>query len=313
MSLLVGLAMLLAGFQPAAAQSPVVTTDKADYAPGETVTITGSNFLVGSYDIPVIRPDGTIVKGDGSFVPGFDTVTAGADGSFVYPYILNGIDGLYEVRVYDSPWSGELSETPVAMVTFTDSGGAYTLNFAAADPSIYIPPIPFPNALTAPTGRGNGNPLIPLAQFNDGTSDVRVESLAPEDMALGQIVPFELEITVSGDTTPENGVITFVLGWNTLTTNSNDFGYDARGDDVGHGVIGAFIDTGDGTFVDANNDATVDSFTWSLIDDEIVGIFTVSGLDDGDTVVLEPWLVLDDTISAGVGGNVQSRLIDAAT
>ncbi len=176
------------------------------------------------------------------------------------------------------------------------AGGAYTLNFSAADPSIYIPPIPFPNSLTAPTGRGDGNPLIPLAQFNDGTSDVKVESLAPQDMALGQIVPFELKISVSGDTTPENGVITFVLGWNTLTTNGGDFGYDARVDDMGHGVIGAFIDTGDGTYVDPGNDATVDSFTWSLINDEIVGIFTVSGLDDGDMVVLEPWLVLDDTI-----------------
>jgi uncharacterized repeat protein (TIGR01451 family) len=193
------------------------------------------------------------------------------------------------------------------------AGGAYTLNFAAADPSIYIPPIPFPNDLTAPIGRADGNPLIPLAQFNDGTSDVRVESLAPQDMALGQIVPFETKITVSGDTTPENGVITFVIGWNTLTTNGDDFGYDARGDDVGYGVIGAFIDTGDGAFSDADNDATVDAFTWSLINDEIVGIFTVSGLDDGDQVVLEAWLVLDDTIGPGVGGNVQSRLIDAAT
>ena len=109
------------------------------------------------------------------------------------------------------------------------AGGAYTLNFSAADPADYIPPIPFPADLTAPMGSGNGDPLIPLAVFNDGTSDVKVESLAPQDMALGQIVPFETKITVSGDTTPENGVITFVIGWNTLTTNSGDFGYDARG------------------------------------------------------------------------------------
>ena len=206
-----------------------------------------------------------------------------------------------------------LSVTAVAPSPAAGDGGAYTLNFAAADPSLYIPPIPFPGAVTAPTGRGDGDVPIPLAEFNDGASDVRVESLAPEDMALGQIVPFETKITVSGDTTPENGVITFVIGWNTLTTNGDDFGYDARLDDIGYGVIAAFIDTGDGAHVDANDDATVDSFTWSLIDDEIVGIFTVSGLDDGDTVVLEPWLVLDDTIPAGVGGNVQSRLIDAAT
>ena len=193
------------------------------------------------------------------------------------------------------------------------AGGAYTLNFSAADPSIYLPPIPFPADVTAPTGRGDGSVPIPLADFNDGATDVKVESLAPEDMALGQVVPFETLIEVGGDTAPENGVITVVLGWDTFTTNGDDFGYDARVDDIGYGVIGAFIDTSDGAHSDVGDDATVDSFTWSVINDEIVGVFTVSGLDDGDLVVLETWLVLDDTISAGVGGNVQSRLIDAAT
>ena len=117
-------------------------------------------------------------------------------------------------------------EEPVADPYVAGAGGAYTLNFSAADPSIYIPPVPFPADLTAPTGRGDGEPLVPLAQYNDDATDVKVESLAPQDMALGQIVPFETKITVSGDTTPENGVITFVIGWNTLTTNSGDFGYN---------------------------------------------------------------------------------------
>lgn len=192
-------------------------------------------------------------------------------------------------------------------------GGAYSLNFSAADPSIYIPAIPYPISLSAPIGSGNGNPLIPLAQFNDGFTDVKVESLAPEDMALGQIVPFEVMIDVNGDTTPENGEITFLVGWNTLTTNGGDFGYDARIDDIGYGVIGAFIDTGDGDYVDAGNNATVSSFSWQLVNDEIVGAFTVTGLDSGDMVVMEAWLVLDDTIPTGIGGNVQSRLIDAST
>ncbi|RRQ47690.1 DUF11 domain-containing protein, partial [Maribacter algicola] len=193
------------------------------------------------------------------------------------------------------------------------AGGAYSLNFSAADPSIYIPPIPYPTSLSAPLGRGNGDPLIPLAEFNNGSVDVKVESLAPEDMALGQIVPFELMIDVNGDTTPENGEITFLIGWNTLTTNGGDFGYDARPGDIGYGVIGAFIDTGDGDYVDSGNNATVSSFSWQLVNDEIVGVFTVGGLDDGDMVVMEAWLVLDDTIPAGIGGNVQSRLIDAVT
>ncbi len=188
------------------------------------------------------------------------------------------------------------------------AGGAYTLNFSAANPSDYIPSIPFPADLTAPTGRGDGDPLIPMAEFNDGATDVKVESLAPQDMALGQIVPFETKITVNGDTTPENGVITVQMGWNIETTNGGDFGYDEI-----LGVIGAFIDTGDGAHIDLGDAATVSTFNWVVVGDEIVGTFTISGLDHGDMVVLEAWLVLEDTIPAGIGGNVQSRLIDAAT
>lgn len=192
------------------------------------------------------------------------------------------------------------------------AGGAYMLDFGAADPSIYIPPIPFP-PMTAPVGSGNGNIAIPGARFNDGLSDVQVESLAPQDMALGQIVPFETKITVSGDVTPENGTITILIGWRTETTNGGDFGYDGGPGDIGYGVYAAFIDTEDGAHVDPGNDATVTSFGWALEGDEIVGVFTISGLDDNDCVVLESWLVLDDTIPAGIGGNVQSRLIDAET
>ncbi len=206
-----------------------------------------------------------------------------------------------------------LSATVLYATPAAAAGGAYTLNFAAADPSLYLPPIPYPAALTAPSGRGDGSALIPFADFNDGASDVKVESLAPQDMALGQIVPFFVQIDVGGDVTPENGEISFLLGWNTLTTNSGDFGYDARPDDIMYEVIGAFVDTSDGSHVDGGTDATVTGYSSAVVNDEIVGAVTVSGLDDGDTVVVEMWLVLDDTIPPGIGGNVQSRLIDAAT
>ncbi len=117
----------------AAANPPTLTTDKPDYAPGETVHITGTGFAAGvAYDIPVIRPDGSIVKGDGNFNPDltytcpggaaecWDTVTAGSDGSLTYDYILDGISGTYEVRAYASPWTGDRSLPPLATATFTD-------------------------------------------------------------------------------------------------------------------------------------------------------------------------------------------------
>jgi len=102
--------------------APTLTTDKAEYFSGETVIITGGGFTHDTlYDIPVIRPDGTIVKSGGSCTsPCWDTVLTDGSGGFEYSYELDGIPGTYRVRVYLSPWSGNLSQTPVATTTFTD-------------------------------------------------------------------------------------------------------------------------------------------------------------------------------------------------
>jgi hypothetical protein len=101
--------------------APVLTTDKDDYSPQGIVMITGGGFAPNTlYDIPVIRPDGSIVTGDGSFSCGWDAVQSHGSGAFTYRYQLDGIVGMYEVRAYPSPWSGDLSETPLATVTFTD-------------------------------------------------------------------------------------------------------------------------------------------------------------------------------------------------
>jgi hypothetical protein len=122
----------------ARAQAASVTTDKADYAPGETVTISGSGFAAATaYAVPVIRPDGTIVRGDGSFTPGWDTVVTDGAGAFTYLYQLDGIIGTYQVRVYPAPWSGSLAETPLAATTFTDVAGVVDFRQCAnQDPTL---------------------------------------------------------------------------------------------------------------------------------------------------------------------------------
>ena len=79
----------LLGFTTFTNSAPVVTTDKIDYAPDEIVKISGTGFIAGnSYDVVIIRPDGPIIKGDGTFTSGFDTVLS-EDGSRSYDYILN--------------------------------------------------------------------------------------------------------------------------------------------------------------------------------------------------------------------------------
>jgi hypothetical protein len=101
--------------------APFITTDKDEYFSDEIVTITGSGFAPDTYyAVPVVRPDGSIVTGDGTFTPGWDTVRSDASGAFTYYYQLDGIPGIYEARVYASPWDGNLATSPVASTTFTD-------------------------------------------------------------------------------------------------------------------------------------------------------------------------------------------------
>jgi hypothetical protein len=102
--------------------NPILSTDKEDYAPGETVTITGEGFLPSTvYTIVVIRPDGSIVTGDGTFVPGSDSVLSNASGNFTYSYILNGIEGTYRVKAVDEDGN------TVASTSFTDAGRDITV------------------------------------------------------------------------------------------------------------------------------------------------------------------------------------------
>jgi hypothetical protein len=115
------LVVLLLTSTPAGA-APALSTDKPDYYSNELVTVTGNGFAPNTtYDIPIIRPDGSIVLGDGSSIPGWDSVTSNGVGDFTYLYQLNGIFGTYEVRTYVSPWSGNLGEVPIASTTFTDA------------------------------------------------------------------------------------------------------------------------------------------------------------------------------------------------
>src|SRR5439155_21282691 len=108
-----------------ASTNPVLATGKLDYHPEEIVDITGSGFDPGTdYAIPVLRPDGTIVKGDGTFSWGWDTANTDGSGNLSYNYQLDGVQGTYEVRAYPSDWSGDWELNPIASVSFTDSASA---------------------------------------------------------------------------------------------------------------------------------------------------------------------------------------------
>jgi hypothetical protein len=201
-------------------------------------------------------------------------------------------------------------------------GLAYQIDFAAADPTLYIPagnpPMPkdYNVADKLIIGRGSGS--IPDAKFNKAPSsgpsgNVKVESLMPENLYLGQIVPFEIKISVSGLEASENGKMQFTAGWSTETTSKGEFGYDFQT----YGVLAAFVDTADGAHIDNGPGiAKVTDYTWShvIAEKEIQGVFNIEGLNDGDQVVIEVWVVIQSTYpTSKATGNVHSRLIDART
>src|SRR5205814_7599088 len=132
-------------------------------------------------------------------------------------------------------------------------------------------------------------------------------------MAFGQVVPFEAVIQVTGGAGPERGTIEFTAAWSTYTTSNNRFGYDTN-----YMVYCAFVDAADPGSIDPNNNARVESYRSMVvnpgtIDEAIEGTFRVSGLDAGDRVVVEIWVVLDSAMVDHTGGTVAATLVSAQT
>ena len=177
-------------------------------------------------------------------------------------------------------------------------GGEFSINSRAADPMTYS--TVFPITQSCPSGGRAAEP-IPGAQHATG-----VNSLTPSNMVLGEIVPFEFLVTVGG-AAPADSSIELVATWDTVTTPSGPFGYDET-----YLVYCAFVDTADPSTSDPESDALV-SVTSALVGDEIEGTFVVEGLDPGDAVVVEAWVVLDRRAPPGVSGNVQARMSSART
>ena len=179
------------------------------------------------------------------------------------------------------------------------SGKNYKIDFSAANPALYSR-LSSEQIDTLPNGRVSD----PLSGAADSTS---VESLAPEHLALGQIVPFEFRISVDTKGKVNSDTISVTAGWETVTTNGALFGYDGN-----LGVIAAFVDSSDPS-ASRETDATVNNFSWNLVGTEIQGTFEITNLDPGEEIVLETWVVLQDEIPEKIKGNVQSRLIGAET
>ena len=215
---------------------------------------------------------------------------------------------------------------PVSFAQGPDSAGSYSIKWYAADPEAgtgpflptYIKMPPGSLSCPAPSG-GLGRASAPLANAQAYAAPAissnrdAVTSLNPKDMALCQVVPYFVEISVTGSTAPENGVITVNPDWLTKTTSGGNFGFDPA-----YGLYCAFVDTADPFHVDPGNNAKVDSYGYTITgaggsNETIAGTIQVSGLDNGDKIIVETWVVLKCTVPAGTSGNVQTSLSSAHT
>jgi len=199
--------------------------------------------------------------------------------------------------------------------------GEYDLKFYVADPDSGTGPysptylqfapasLPCPDAARL-TGRAL-DPLRNAVAFAPSGQLDALTSIGNVPMSFGQVVPYEVVIEASGGPGPERGTIEFTAAWSTYTTSNNRFGYDTN-----YMVYCAFVDAADPGSIDPNVNARVESYSSVVInrgtiDERIQGTFRVSGLDAGDRVVVEIWVVLDSTMPEHTGGTVAADLVSA--
>jgi len=212
-----------------------------------------------------------------------------------------------------------------ATITHSDSvvQGQYNLSFLVADPDSGTGPysptyLKFaPGSLPCPeSARLTGRALDPLRNavaYAPGGQLDALTSIGNVPMAFGQIVPYEVVIEASGGPGAERGTIEFTADWHTYTTSNNRFGYDTN-----YMIYCAFVDAADPGSLDPNRNARVESYSSRVvntgsIDEAIRGTFRVSGLDAGDRVVVEIWVVLMPNMPEHSGGTVAASLVSAQT
>lgn len=111
-----------------------IQTNKLDFEPGETVFISGTGFQPAcDVYVRVTRPNGTVVKGDGTFAPGMDIATTDGAGNFTWAYIRQGnsISGEHVVDALD----GEINVVAFAIFHNPEPPGGATCNFTV-DPTL---------------------------------------------------------------------------------------------------------------------------------------------------------------------------------
>jgi Prealbumin-like fold domain len=192
----------------ARADGPTYYSGQADYAPEQVVDLHGAGYAAGTtYEVPVMRPDGSIVNVDPVFhtaTPGWQETTTDGSGNLTYNYQLDGIQGSYTARVYPADWNGDWSQTPIAQATFTDASQAnldQCANGQLGDP-------PQPCNSTDPSDWVNGNLGASKSHYFEGDS-------IPYRLRMSGLANGPHTVTISWDTTKsDKHAIDYITSFN---------------------------------------------------------------------------------------------------
>ncbi|WP_282189185.1 Calx-beta domain-containing protein, partial [Maribellus sp. YY47] len=284
--LLLGIFMLIANIL--AAQEVTIYTDKDDYWPGEWVVIQGSGWIPGDTVVLSITHIGDVIP-DHTHDPW--KVIADANGEIYDEWFV------FDTELGTTMWlqaQSLLYPEMYAESTFTDGRTYYTANLSIYQPGTYTRKVY--SQVEAPVGRGT-SPL-------NTASSTPVNSITNSYYAylgLGQIIPYEVLITVSNDLPCTEGAINFKINFD------SNFGYD-----ITRKVVGAFVNADRITIgKDVSSQATVSSYTSDIItaNEVFQGSINVSGLNPGDVIPVEIWVVLESTVPAGgLNGNFSASM-----
>ncbi|MFL5780534.1 MAG: SdrD B-like domain-containing protein, partial [Thermoleophilaceae bacterium] len=118
----------------AATGAETVRTDRPSYPNKDLVHVTGTGYAADcDVAVRIVRPDGSVVTGDGTETPGSDMVRTRADGSLGYDYRLGTVDGTYWVYAVDPDTNAIL-----AMTTFEDAASVTTLKLHSTGVEDYL-------------------------------------------------------------------------------------------------------------------------------------------------------------------------------
>lgn len=273
------------------ADTPWIVSNQTDYQPGALVTLTGGGWN-GDSEVKIVIEG---ISGNSKAWNLEKTIQVSSDGSIELKFNLPQ----QYIPQYKVTATG-MTTGYVAANTFADTATPYSLDFCAYNPNYYD--FKLPSDYNPPPTSSAQNPMS-ITDFYHTT-----ESLEPEKLYLGQIVPFAVQVDVNGNTENKNETINLTCRWDTVTTNSSNFGFDPK-----YMVFAAFVDTGDPRSIDNGTLASV-TYTSEMDGTYIKGKFKVSGLDNGDKITVEMWVVLKSELPQGsINGTVQSELTDAET